>query len=105
MASNQVSIAPVPFVKWDFTASTTAQKNEKIERARSFLEFYLKGHEEGLRKNKPTVNLRFRVVDGVKPRRGKGRFTYTPTVKRKPVAVGGPESGVDPAKPSPPPPL
>ena len=100
--ANQIFIHPDPFVKWNFKARTTAKKNEKIALANAFLGFYLQGYQKALRKL--NVRLRFNVDVQVVPNGNRG-FTFIARVRRKPLVAGDPETGKDPARPTPPPPL
>ena len=102
--SPPVPIRPKPFVTWKFKASTPAEKKEKIDRARAILAAFLKGYQEALLLVPGIKKRRYLIVNKVISH-GNGRFTYVPTVKRKPVNVGQPEAGKDPQRPTPPPSL
>lgn len=95
-------IAPNPYVKWKFDASTATQKNAKKKQATKFLRFYLDGVEETL--SKFDIDLHFNIESKIVPN-GRNKFIFEAKVWRRPVIVGSPESGKDPKKPSPPPPL
>jgi len=91
-------------VKWRFKASTRAEKKEKTDRARAILAAFLKGYQEALALVPGLKKRNYRIVNKVIPNRN-GWFTYSPTVKRKPVTAGQPEAGKDPQRPTPPPSL
>ena len=104
MPTSLAPISPSPFVKWRFKANTATEKKEKITRARTILTAFLKGYQEALALVPGLKKRNYRIVNKVIPNRN-GWFTYSPTVKRKPVTAGQPEAGKDPQRPTPPPSL